>query len=113
MFDPIQYVGEGEKLVRAVFSLARRLSTCVVFIDEIDSLFWTRMSSCETGGALAHRGVIAEFMSEMDGLRSSSQDRRVMVIRVTNRSFDLDGVALRRLFRRLLIEWKRREGRFY
>lgn len=33
------WVGEGEKLVKAVFSLARKLSPCVVFIDEVDSLF--------------------------------------------------------------------------
>lgn len=103
-FDLLQYVGEGEKLVKAVFSLARRLSPCVVFIDEIDSLFGARMSSRETGGALAHRGVITEFMSEMDGLRSYSRDRRVMVIGATNRPFDLDDAVLRRLPRRLLID---------
>ncbi|KAF9780481.1 AAA-domain-containing protein [Thelephora terrestris] len=98
------YVGEGEKLVKAVFSLARRLSPCVVFIDEIDSLFGARVSSRETGGALAHRGVITEFMSEMDGLRSSSQDQRVVVIGATNRPFDLDDAVLRRLPRRLLVD---------
>jgi len=103
MFDLIQYVGEGEKLVKAVFSLARRLSPCVVFVDEIDSLFGARMSSRETGGALAHRGVITEFMSEMDGLRSNSQDR-VIVIGATNRPFDLDDAVLRRLPRRLLVD---------
>ena len=100
----VQYVGEGEKLVKAVFSLARRLSPCVVFVDEIDSLFGARMSSRETGGALAHRGVITEFMSEMDGLRSNSQDRRVIVIGATNRPFDLDDAVLRRLPRRLLVD---------
>lgn len=87
-----------------MFSLARRLSPCVVFIDEIDSLFGARMSSRETGGALAHRGVITEFMSEMDGLRSSSQDQRVIVIGATNRPFDLDDAVLRRLPRRLLVD---------
>ena len=87
-----------------MFSLARRLSPCVVFIDEIDSLFGARMSSRETGGALAHRGVITEFMSEMDGLRSSSQDKRVIVIGATNRPFDLDDAVLRRLPRRMLVD---------
>ena len=91
-------------MVKAVFSLARRLSPCVVFIDEIDSLFGARMSSRETGGALAHRGVITEFMSEMDGLRSSSQEQRVIVIGATNRPFDLDDAVLRRLPRRLLVD---------
>lgn len=87
-----------------MFSLARRLSPCVVFIDEIDSLFGARVSARETGGALAHRGVITEFMSEMDGLRSNSQGQRVIVIGATNRPFDLDDAVLRRLPRRLLID---------
>ena len=87
-----------------MFSLARRLSPCVVFIDEIDSLFGARMSSRETGGALAHRGVITEFMSEMDGLRSNSQEKKVIVIGATNRPFDLDDAVLRRLPRRLLVD---------
>ncbi|TRM57547.1 hypothetical protein BD626DRAFT_464684 [Schizophyllum amplum] len=97
------YVGEGEKLVRAVFSLARRLSPCVVFLDEIDALFGARMSARESGGAFAHRGVITEFMQEMDGLTSSKEDN-VIVIGATNRPFDLDDAVLRRLPRRLLVD---------
>ncbi|KZT11220.1 AAA-domain-containing protein [Laetiporus sulphureus 93-53] len=95
------YVGEGEKLVRAVFSLARKLSPCVVFIDELDALFGAR-SSRDTGGAIAHRGVITEFMQEMDGLKSSRDN--VIVIGATNRPFDLDDAVLRRLPRRLLVD---------
>ncbi|KAG5646663.1 hypothetical protein DXG03_002653 [Asterophora parasitica] len=97
------YVGEGEKLVKAVFSLARRLSPCVVFLDEIDALFGARMSSRESGGAFAHRGVITEFMQEMDGLKTSREDS-VIVIGATNRPFDLDDAVLRRLPRRLLVD---------
>ncbi|TFK42660.1 hypothetical protein BDQ12DRAFT_719513 [Crucibulum laeve] len=97
------YVGEGEKLVRAVFSLARRLSPCVVFLDEIDALFGARTSARESGGSFAHRGVITEFMQEMDGLKSSREDN-VIVIGATNRPFDLDDAVLRRLPRRLLVD---------
>ncbi|KAG5353982.1 hypothetical protein C0989_011470 [Termitomyces sp. Mn162] len=97
------YVGEGEKLVKALFSLARRLSPCVVFLDEIDALFGARMSARESGGAFAHRGVITEFMQEMDGLKSSKEDN-VIVIGATNRPFDLDDAVLRRLPRRLLVD---------
>ena len=107
-----QYVGEGEKLVRSVFSLARRLSPCVVFIDEIDALFGARVAARESGGAIAHRGVITEFMQEMDGLKSSKDDN-VIVIGATNRPFDLDDAILRRLPRRLLVDLpgeKEREG---
>ncbi|KAG7092332.1 hypothetical protein E1B28_008693 [Marasmius oreades] len=97
------YVGEGEKLVRAVFSLARKLSPCVIFLDEIDALFGARMSARESGSAIAHRGVITEFMQEMDGLKSSKEDN-VIVIGATNRPFDLDDAVLRRLPRRLLVD---------
>lgn len=110
----MQYVGEGEKLVKAVFSLARRLSPCVVFLDEIDALFGARMSARESGGAFAHRGIITEFMQEMDGLRSSKDDG-VIVIGATNRPFDLDDAVLRRLPRRLLVDLpgeQEREGMF-
>ncbi|KAF7322928.1 AAA domain-containing protein [Mycena chlorophos] len=98
------YVGEGEKLVKAVFSLARRLGPCVIFLDEIDALFGARSSGRDRGGgALAHRSVLTEFMQEMDGLRSSREDR-VIVIGATNRPFDLDDAVLRRLPRRLLVD---------
>jgi ATP-dependent 26S proteasome regulatory subunit len=97
------YVGEGEKLVRAVFSLARRLSPCVIFMDEIDALFGARMSARESSGSIAHRGIITEFMQEMDGLKSSKDDR-VIVVGATNRPFDLDDAVLRRLPRRLLVD---------
>ncbi|KAG8217811.1 hypothetical protein J3R82DRAFT_5975 [Butyriboletus roseoflavus] len=108
------YVGEGEKLVKAVFSLARRLSPCVVFLDEIDALFGARSSARDSGGAMAHRGVITEFMQEMDGLKSQSGvEERVVVIGATNRPFDLDDAVLRRLPRRLLVDLpgeREREG---
>ncbi|KIK59761.1 hypothetical protein GYMLUDRAFT_261762 [Collybiopsis luxurians FD-317 M1] len=97
------YVGEGEKLVHAVFSLARKLAPCVIFLDEIDALFSARQSMRETGGAFAHRGIITEFMQEMDGLKTSRDDN-VIVIGATNRPFDLDDAVLRRLPRRLLVD---------
>ncbi|KIM29020.1 hypothetical protein M408DRAFT_126811 [Serendipita vermifera MAFF 305830] len=97
------YVGEGEKLVRGVFNLARRISPCVVFIDEIDALLGARVSGRGGGGDLAHRGVITEFMQEMDGLKTN-KDTNVVVIGATNRPFDLDDAVLRRLPRRLLID---------
>ena len=110
-----QYVGEGEKLVRSLFSLARRLAPCVIFLDEIDALFGARTSARETGGSIAHHGVINEFMQEMDGLRTN-KDTNVIVIGATNRPFDMDDAVLRRLPRRLLVDLPgetEREGKIY
>ncbi|KAF9053560.1 AAA-domain-containing protein [Hymenopellis radicata] len=97
------YVGEGEKLVKAVFALARKLSPCVVFLDEIDALLGARSSGRDSGSSAAYRGVITEFMQEMDGLKTMA-DSNVIVIGATNRPFDLDDAVLRRLPRRLLVD---------
>ena len=80
-----------------------------MFLDEIDALFGARMSARESGSAFAHRGVITEFMQEMDGLKSSKDDN-VIVIGATNRPFDLDDAVLRRLPRRLLVDLPARKN---
>ncbi|KAF1345360.1 P-loop containing nucleoside triphosphate hydrolase protein, partial [Delphinella strobiligena] len=92
-----KYVGEGEKMVKAVFSLAKKLSPCVVFIDEADALFGSR------GGAnnrTTHREIINQFLREWDGM----DDHSVFMMVATNRPFDLDDAVLRRLPRRLLVD---------
>lgn len=91
------YVGEGEKNVKAVFTLARKLSPCVVFIDEADALFRSRSGP---GSRTAHREVINQFLREWDGM----DDLGVFIMVATNRPFDLDEAVLRRLPRRLLVD---------
>ena len=93
--------------VKGVFSLARRLAPCVVFIDEVDSLFGAR--SGRGGGNLGNRShdqLLTEFMQEMDGLSSADANMKkgIVVIGATNRPFDLDDAILRRLPRRLLVD---------
>ncbi|KAJ3403535.1 hypothetical protein HDU80_004062 [Chytriomyces hyalinus] len=97
VFD--KYVGEGEKNVRAIFTLARKLSPCVVFLDEVDALFGARRGGDVTS---SKREIINEFMSEWDGLNSNNKG--VIVLGATNRPFDLDDAILRRMPRRILID---------
>lgn len=92
-----KYVGEGEKMVRAVFSLAKKLSPCVVFIDEADAIFGSRGNS---GSRNTHREIINQFLREWDGLN----DAGCFIMVATNRPFDLDDAVLRRLPRRLLVD---------
>lgn len=92
-----KYVGEGEKMVRAVFSLAKKLSPCVVFIDEADAIFGARSSA---GNRNTHREIINQFLREWDGM----DDHSVFMMVATNRPFDLDDAVLRRLPRRLLVD---------
>jgi SpoVK/Ycf46/Vps4 family AAA+-type ATPase len=89
-----------------VFSLARRLSPCVVFLDEVDALFGARSARGSSSGSKAHDQLLTEFMQEMDGLSSASANKesRVVVVGATNRPFDLDDAVLRRLPRRLLVD---------
>jgi SpoVK/Ycf46/Vps4 family AAA+-type ATPase len=84
-----------------VFSLARRLAPCVVFLDEVDALFGSRTSHRDIGNKV-HNSVLTEFMQEMDGL--SLANKGIVVIGATNRPYDLDDAILRRLPRRLLID---------
>ncbi|KAK4988176.1 hypothetical protein LTR66_003393 [Elasticomyces elasticus] len=92
-----KYVGEGEKMVKAVFTLAKKLSPCIVFIDEADALFGSRNSA---GNRTTHREIINQFLREWDGM----DDHSVFMMVGTNRPFDLDDAVLRRLPRRLLVD---------
>ncbi|EUC46569.1 hypothetical protein COCMIDRAFT_92490 [Bipolaris oryzae ATCC 44560] len=92
-----KYVGEGEKNVAAIFSLARKLSPCIVFLDEADAVFASRDAMRERA---SHRDVLNQFLKEWDGLN----DLSVFVMVATNRPFDLDDAVIRRLPRRLLVD---------
>lgn len=93
-----KYVGESEKNVAALFSLAQKLSPCIVFLDEADSIFGSRDAFADRTGS--HRQTLNQFLKEWDGLNSSS----VFVMVATNRPFDLDDAVIRRLPRRLLVD---------
>ena len=93
-----KWVGEGEKLVRALFACARALQPSVIFIDEIDSLLTQRTD----GEFEASRRIKTEFLVQFDGAATSSNDR-ILVIGATNRPQELDEAARRRLVKRLYI----------
>lgn len=86
--------------MKALFSLARKLAPCVIFVDEVDSLLGAR------GGPSEHeatRKLRNEFMAAWDGLRSSDDPSlRVLLLGATNRPFDLDEAVIRRLPRRFV-----------
>ncbi|KAF8986903.1 P-loop containing nucleoside triphosphate hydrolase protein [Cyathus striatus] len=96
-----QWVGESEKLVNALFSLANRLAPCIVFIDEVDSCFRARTDS----GRKWTRDMMSEFLQAMDGLVSSSKNKEggMLVVGATNRPYDIDDAIIRRLPSRMLI----------
>ena len=95
-----KWVGESEKYVRAVFSLASKIAPTVIFVDEVDSVLGARGARSEHE---AMRKVKNEFMACWDGLRTR-QSERILVMVATNRPMDLDDAVLRRLSRRILVD---------
>ncbi|KAI7890003.1 P-loop containing nucleoside triphosphate hydrolase protein [Mucor mucedo] len=93
-----KYYGESNKLVSAVFTLARKLQPSIVFIDEIDSFLRERRSTDhETTGMMK-----AEFMSLWDGL-TTGEDSRIVILGATNRPNDIDSAILRRMPKRFAV----------
>ena len=93
-----KWVGEGERMVRALFAVARVQSPSVIFIDEIDSPLSQRGG--EEGEA--SRRVKTEFLVQMDGV-GGSKEERLLLIGATNRPQELDEAARRRMIKRLYI----------
>ncbi|XP_048554751.1 uncharacterized protein LOC125535728 isoform X3 [Triticum urartu] len=94
-----KWFGEGEKYVKAVFSLASKIAPSVIFVDEVDGMLGRRENP---GEHEAMRKMKNEFMVNWDGLRTKDKER-VLVLAATNRPFDLDEAVIRRLPRRLMV----------
>ncbi|KAI7215662.1 ATPase family AAA domain-containing protein 1 [Hortaea werneckii] len=91
-----KWYGDSNKLVSAVFSLARKLQPAIVFIDEIDAVLGTRRSGEHEASGM----VKAEFMTHWDGLASATRaegGQRIVVLGATNRVGDIDEAILRRM----------------
>ncbi|KAF7531038.1 hypothetical protein G7054_g9276 [Neopestalotiopsis clavispora] len=91
------YVGESEKNIRALFSMAKKKEPLVIFIDEADALLGARGGRNDAAG---RRDVINQFLREWDGMETS----KAFIMVATNRPFDLDEAVLRRLPRKLLVD---------
>ena len=93
-----KWVGEGEKMVRALFAVARCMQPSVVFIDEIDSLLTQRTD----GEHDSTRRMKTEFLVQFDGVSTGAEDR-LLIVGATNRPQELDEAARRRFTKRLYI----------
>ncbi|GAB0086501.1 Fidgetin-like protein 1 [Sergentomyia squamirostris] len=93
-----KYVGEGEKMVRALFAVASVQQPSVIFIDEIDSLLCQRSESEHESS----RRLKTEFLVHLDGA-ATSESELVLVVGATNRPQELDEAVRRRFVRRLYI----------
>lgn len=91
-----KWFGEDEKNVRALFTLAAKVSPTIIFVDEVDSMLGQRT---RVGEHEAMRKIKNEFMTHWDGLLTRPGER-ILVLAATNRPFDLDEAIIRRFERR-------------
>lgn len=94
-----KWFGEDEKNVRALFTLAAKISPTIIFVDEVDSMLGQRT---RVGEHEAMRKIKNEFMTQWDGLLSKPEER-ILVLAATNRPFDLDEAIIRRFERRIMV----------
>ena len=93
-----KWIGEGEKLVRSLFSVAAALQPSVIFLDEIDSLLSQRSSEENE----ASRRMKTEFLVQLDGAGTLQTDQ-ILLLGATNRPQELDEAARRRFVKKLYI----------
>jgi 26S proteasome regulatory subunit T5 len=85
------FIGDGAKLVRDAFLLAKEKSPCIIFIDEIDAIGTKRFDSEVSGDREVQRTML-ELLNQLDGF---SSDDRIKVIAATNRADILDPALMR------------------
>jgi 26S proteasome regulatory subunit T3 len=86
-----KYLGEGPRMVRDVFRLARENAPAIIFIDEIDAIA-TKRFDAQTGADREVQRILLELLNQMDGF---DQATNVKVIMATNRADTLDPALLR------------------
>lgn len=86
-----KYLGEGPRMVRDVFRLAREKAPSIVFIDEVDSIATKRFDAATSADREVQR-VLLELLNQMDGF---DVNVNVKVIMATNRADTLDPALLR------------------
>ncbi|WFD18309.1 26S proteasome regulatory subunit 6B [Malassezia caprae] len=86
-----KYLGEGPRMVRDVFRLARENAPSIIFIDEIDAIA-TKRFDAQTGADREVQRILLELLTQMDGF---DQGSNVKVIMATNRADTLDPALLR------------------
>ncbi|MCR6669098.1 MAG: proteasome-activating nucleotidase [archaeon YNP-WB-040] len=86
-----KYIGEGARIVKELFALARRKAPSIIFIDEIDAIGAKRLEDATSGEREVHR-TLAQLLYELDGFNPRENIR---VIAATNRIDIIDEALLR------------------
>eukprot|EP01080_Neovahlkampfia_damariscottae_P012060 gene12061-5555_t len=87
-----KYIGEGSRMVRELFIMAREHAPSIIFMDEIDSIGSSRMDGGGGGGDSEVQRTMLELLNQLDGFEHS---QNIKVIMATNRMDILDPALLR------------------
>ncbi len=104
-----KYIGEGARLVRDVFEMARKKAPSIIFIDELDAVGAKRLNDAGSGDREVQRTLV-QLLAEMDGFDSRGE---VRILGATNRPDILDPALLRpgRFDRLVYVSMPNRESR--
>ncbi|CAN6194561.1 unnamed protein product [Urochloa humidicola] len=87
-----KYIGEGSRMVRELFVMAREHAPSIIFMDEIDSIGSARMGSGGGGGDSEVQRTMLEILNQLDGFEATN---KIKVLMATNRIDILDPALLR------------------
>merc|ERR1719198_2666733 len=87
-----KYVGEGARMVRELFTMARSKKACIVFFDEVDAIGGARTSNDDTGSDNKVQRTMLQIVTELDGFDPRGN---IKVLMATNRLDTLDPALLR------------------
>lgn len=87
-----KYIGEGSRMVRELFVMAREAAPSIIFMDEIDSIGQSRGGSGSGGGDSEVQRTMLELLNQLDGFEPA---QNIKVIMATNRIDILDAALLR------------------
>lgn len=87
-----RYVGEGARMVRELFSMARSKKTCIIFFDEVDAIGGARTSGDDGNSDIEVQRTMLQIVTELDGFDARGN---IKVLMATNRPDTLDPALLR------------------
>ena len=105
-----KYLGEGPRMVRDVFRLAKENAPAIILVDEVDAIA-TKRFDAQTGADREVQRILLEFLNQMDGF---DQTTNVKVIMATNLADTLEPALMRpgRLDRKIEFPNPNEEARF-
>lgn len=105
-----KYIGEGSKMVREVFLMAKENSPSIIFMDEVDSIGSSRGNTVNSGGDSEVQRTMLELLNQLDGFEANNN---IKILMATNRLDILDPALIRpgRIDRKIKIPNPNTEGR--